>query len=114
MAAIATTYIVQPGDTLSGIARRLGIGWVELAEANRDQIGNYNLSRSFDGSYNVIRAGQVLRVPGGTAPQSIDWTTAAVQPSVRPDPGTGAILPPEIPSWVWLAGGAALLYFLTR
>lgn len=49
------TYTVQPGDTLSGIAKKLGLGgWQPLYEANRDVIG---------GNPNLIRPGQVLMVP---------------------------------------------------
>lgn len=47
------TYTVQPGDTLSSIARRFGTTWPELAALN-------NISNP-----NVIHVGQVLQVPGG-------------------------------------------------
>lgn len=51
------TYTVRSGDTLGRIASRLGVsgGWHALYTANRDRIPNPN----------VIRVGQVLRVPGG-------------------------------------------------
>ena len=49
------TYTVQPGDTLSGIAARLGIGdWRTLYEANRGAIGP---------DPNLIQPGQVLVIP---------------------------------------------------
>jgi LysM repeat protein len=49
------TYTVQAGDTLSGIARKLGLGgWQALYDANRATIG---------GNPNLIRPGQVLVVP---------------------------------------------------
>jgi hypothetical protein len=49
------TYTVQPGDTLSGIAAKLGIAdWRRLYEANRGVIG---------GDPNRIFPGQVLVVP---------------------------------------------------
>lgn len=51
-----TTYTVQRGDTLSVIARRYGITVNQLAQANN--ISNVNL----------IRVGQVLRIPGRTTP----------------------------------------------
>ena len=40
-ASPATRYVVQPGDTLSGIAARLGVhgGWPSLYAANRHAIG---------------------------------------------------------------------------
>jgi nucleoid-associated protein YgaU len=49
------TYTVQPGDTLSGIARKLGLGgWQRLYQANVRVIG---------GDPNRIFPGQVLVVP---------------------------------------------------
>ena len=49
------TYTVQAGDTLSGIAQKLGLaGWQALYDANRATIG---------GNPNVIKPGQVLAVP---------------------------------------------------
>lgn len=49
------TYTVQPGDTLSGIAARLGLGdWHRLYEANTGVIG---------GNPNLIYPGQVLVLP---------------------------------------------------
>ncbi len=48
-------YTVQPGDTLSGIAQKLGLAtWQRLYEANAATIG---------GNPNLIRPGQVLVVP---------------------------------------------------
>lgn len=49
----ASTYIVQPGDTLRGIAATTGAGSEAIARANQ-------LERPF-----VIRAGQRLSIPGG-------------------------------------------------
>jgi nucleoid-associated protein YgaU len=52
----AQTYVVEPGDTLSGIAqKKLGDGnrWPQIFALNRDQIGNPDL----------IFPGQVLRLP---------------------------------------------------
>jgi len=49
------TYTVQAGDTLSGIAQKLGLGgWQALYDANRATIG---------GNPNAIKPGQVLVVP---------------------------------------------------
>ncbi len=51
----ARTYTVQPGDTLSGIAAKLGLpGWRGLYEANATVIGP---------DPNLIYPGQVLSVP---------------------------------------------------
>lgn len=74
-AATGTTqeqsYTVQQGDTLYSIARRYGLGYLELASYNN--IVNPNL----------IRVGQVLRIPaaGAVVSQSpATGTTYAVQP----------------------------------
>ncbi|HVM53491.1 MAG TPA: LysM peptidoglycan-binding domain-containing protein [Acidimicrobiales bacterium] len=58
LAASASTYVVQPGDTLSGIAARAGVSVVALADAN----GILDADR--------LLAGQTLRLPGsgGAAP----------------------------------------------
>jgi LysM repeat protein len=54
------SYVVQPGDTLSGIASALGTrgGWPALYAANRDVIGP---------DPGLIRPGAVLALPGGAA-----------------------------------------------
>mgnify|MGYP000979117108 FL=1 len=63
-------YIVQRGDTLSGIAKKLGIpNWRTLYETNKSVIGS---------NYNQIRPGQKLTY-GNSAP--------AATPA--PTPGTG-------------------------
>ena len=56
----AARYVVQPGDTLSGIAARLAVrgGWAALYAANRPLIGS---------DPDVIRPGTVLVLPGGKA-----------------------------------------------
>ena len=46
------TYVVQKGDTLSGIASKFGMGWKTLYDNNRDVITNPNL----------IRPGWVLKI----------------------------------------------------
>jgi LysM repeat protein len=55
------TYVVQPGDTLSGIAAALAVpgGWQALYEANQSIVGP---------NPNLIDAGAVLVVPGLVAP----------------------------------------------
>jgi nucleoid-associated protein YgaU len=49
------TYTVEPGDTLSIVAEKLGVegGWERLADANLDTVTNPNL----------VFAGQVLQLP---------------------------------------------------
>lgn len=51
------TYVVQPGDTLFGVARRLGVNVHELASAN-------GLTTA-----SGLRIGQTLRLSGGTGTQ---------------------------------------------
>jgi LysM repeat protein len=57
------TWVVRPGDTLSGIAAALGVrgGWRALYAANRRQIGP---------DPGLIRPGVILAVPGGQRPLS--------------------------------------------
>jgi LysM domain len=57
------TWVVRPGDTLSGIAAALGVrgGWQALYAANRRQIGP---------DPGLIRPGVILAVPGGQRPLS--------------------------------------------
>jgi LysM repeat protein len=54
-------YVVQPGETLSGIAEQLGVrgGWRALYAANRKVIGS---------NPNLIQTGTVLTLPGQKAP----------------------------------------------
>lgn len=62
-----TRYVVQPGDTLSGIAARFGIqgGWPPLYTSNLKAIG---------WDPNALRAGIVLVLPG---PARVRYTVAA-------------------------------------
>lgn len=62
-----TDYVVQLGDTLNSIARKYGVSWVEIAEANG--IVNPNL----------IYAGQVLKIPT-SQPEAPPSVTHTVQP----------------------------------
>ena len=58
-AAQASTYTVQPGDTLSGIAKRLlgdGGDYMAIFNANRDQLTDPD----------KIKPGQVLKIPQPT------------------------------------------------
>lgn len=55
-AARSTTYVVQPGDTLSRISQNVygtPARWAEIFEANRDTLS----------SPNALRVGQELRIP---------------------------------------------------
>lgn len=54
----AHTYRVQPGDTLSGIGKRLGVSWQAIYALNHDTIGNPDL----------IYPGQILTLPGKPKP----------------------------------------------
>jgi nucleoid-associated protein YgaU len=66
--ADAGRYVVQPGDTLSGIATALATrgGWPALYAANRQIIGP---------DPDIIRSGAVLALPGRAAPSR--YTVAA-------------------------------------
>ncbi len=67
-ASPAARYVVQPGDTLTGIATALAVrgGWPALYAANRPVIGP---------DPNIILPGTVLAVPGVKAP--VHYTVAA-------------------------------------
>jgi LPXTG-site transpeptidase (sortase) family protein len=61
------TYIVQPGDTLTTIAAKVGVtSWQVLYAANRERIGNPH----------VLQVGQVLIIP--EAPAAVRPTLAVV------------------------------------
>jgi murein DD-endopeptidase MepM/ murein hydrolase activator NlpD len=69
------TYIVKSGDTLSGIAKKLGISnWRTLYDQNKSVIGS---------NYNLIRPGQKLTYGSSATP------SVAATPAVAPV-GTGA------------------------
>ncbi|HUW65727.1 MAG TPA: LysM domain-containing protein [Spirochaetia bacterium] len=56
------TYMVQPGDTMSGIASMFGVSLAALVAAN-PQIANPDL----------IYPGQVINIPGGGGPYRPPW-----------------------------------------
>jgi murein DD-endopeptidase MepM/ murein hydrolase activator NlpD len=67
------TYIVKSGDTLSGIAKKLGISnWRTLYDQNKSVIGS---------NYNLIRPGQKLTYGSSATP-------SAATPAVAPAPAT--------------------------
>lgn len=73
----AQTHVVQPGETLSAIARQYGVTVAELAAVNN--IANLNL----------IHSGQVLALPGGSdtsaaePPPTSDGVRATTQVNLR-------------------------------
>ena len=85
------TYVVQPGDTLSGIAAAYNLSWQEIWEANKAKIPNPDL----------IQPGQELLIPGAapsgaptetppeTAPQTTVYTVKAgdTLPQIAQDHG---------------------------
>jgi LysM repeat protein len=90
------TYVVVAGDTLTGIALRFGTTVNALVQANG--IVNPNL----------IYVGQVLNIPGGTAPAPVPQPTTAPgvpvpQPTAAPQPTTAP--PPPQPSGSFELGG---------
>src|SRR6266516_913851 len=70
-ASHTTRYVVQDGDTLSGIAARFAVrgGWPALYAANRRAIGP---------DPNLIHSGTVLVLPGRRVP--VRYTVAAGDP----------------------------------
>jgi LysM repeat protein len=66
--ASTATYVVQPGDTLSGIAAALSVrgGWPGLYAANRSTVG---------ADPDLLRSGTDLTLPGRTTPDR--YTVAA-------------------------------------
>lgn len=61
--AQTSTYVVQAGDTLSGIAARYGTTAEELIRLNSDQY-----PRLAESNGRIVVAGWVLVVPGGAPP----------------------------------------------
>ena len=55
-----STYTVQKGESLSGIAKKLGVSLESLVEANH-----------FKDSTVIIRIGQRLTLPGAVTPEEI-------------------------------------------
>jgi nucleoid-associated protein YgaU len=83
---------VHPGDTLSGIAARHGIGdWSQLWQTNRGRAepGGRHLSDP-----NLLRPGWHLTLPATRRPPHRDTTTATPQRSHRPTRQTAAPTPP--------------------
>jgi LysM repeat protein len=76
-------YTVKSGDTLSGIARKLGIpSWRTLYEANKSVIGsNYNLIRPGQKlTYGSSATPSVAATPSGTGAAALAAEAGAAQP----------------------------------
>jgi LysM repeat protein len=76
-----TVHVVQPGESLSSIARRYSVTVSALARHN----GIVNT--------NLLRVGQRLRIPGNTPPRSYiapDPAPTAPAPSASPSTSTGS------------------------
>jgi len=80
----AGRYVVQRGDTLSGIAARLAVrgGWPALYAANRPRIGP---------DPDVIRPGTVLVLPGRMAPGRYRAAPVGTPAGSSPGPGYGQV-----------------------
>jgi LysM domain len=74
-----TRYVVQPGDSLSGIAAALGVtgGWPAVYAANRAVIGP---------DPGLVRAGTVLTIPSRPAPAAPAPPPAPAPPAPRHHP----------------------------
>jgi LysM repeat protein len=76
-ASAVSSYTIQRGDTVSGIAGRLGVSVQAILDANR-------LVRT-----SIIYPGQTLRIPVGGAPAPAIQTVSAVKPiAAAPAPAT--------------------------
>ena len=85
------TYVIQAGDTLDALARRLGIPWQRIAEYNG--ISDPTL----------LQVGQVLEIPGRAAETAADPAAATPTPdpaveSTPPATETPTEAPTEAPS----------------
>lgn len=79
-------YAVQSGDTLSGIAQRLGVDMDALARAN-------GIPMPY-----LIRIGQRLRVPAGLPPYHAPAPAPVPSPAPPPRP-VPAPTPSSVPTW---------------
>ena len=69
-----STYVIQAGDTLDALARRLGISWQRLAEHNGIT------------DPTLLQVGQVLEIPGRTPEAPVVTTEAAAAPDTAATP----------------------------
>lgn len=67
------TYVVHPGDTLSGIAAAYGLSWQEIWEANKAKIPNPDLIHPGDELF--IPGAALSGEPGETPPEPSPQTT---------------------------------------
>ena len=74
-AEAVTSYVVQKGDTLSGIAKRIGVSTRQLMEQNK--LANAN----------QVRVGQDLKLPGEHALAASPTASHATASKVTPRPG---------------------------
>jgi pilus assembly protein FimV len=73
---LGTSYRVQPGDTLYGVASRYTGG--DRVETNRMMIAMFRANpEAFGGNINVLRSGSILRVPGQAALAEVSAGEAA-------------------------------------
>jgi len=76
-AAKTTTYVIQPGDTMSGIASKFGLTLAQLENLN-PQAGHPA------GNFDLILPGDVLKVGGATASVASATTTVTTAPAATP------------------------------
>jgi pilus assembly protein FimV len=75
--AVAGTYRVAKGDTLSRIARSLRPGTTDPAAVDQTMIALYRANnQAFEGNINLLRRGAILRVPGADEIAALNQTEA--------------------------------------
>lgn len=106
------SHRVRAGDTLSRIAAQYGVsgGWSAIYQANRDRVSNPNL----------IRVGQVLRIPGAGGQASTPAPAAPEAPS-EASAASGGTVTVRAGDTLWriardngVSGGWSAIYAVNR
>ena len=97
--ASAVEYVIQPGETLIGLAERFGLPWGDLAEYNQ-------LTYPY-----LLYAGQTIRLPVGSPPVEAGPNFNPTLPTVEPEPRT---TPADQPGTYRVVPGDTLIGIATR
>lgn len=90
VSAPTTTYRVQPGDTLSGIARDAGISLQELKDLNP----KFETDPKYQGG-NMIWSGTTVKLPGQISAPIAQQPVEPPPPPPPINPSGGTIIPPS-------------------